>query len=50
MGIVQFPGNYIPDSLKGIIQFPGSPGIGSSRKLSLIPLETGFRQNCAQGY
>ena len=30
MGIIQVPGNWIPDSLKGIVRFPGSPGIGSS--------------------
>ena len=29
-GIIRVPGNWIPDSLKGIIWFPGSPGIGSS--------------------
>ena len=25
--IIQVPGNWIPNSLKGIVRFPGSPGI-----------------------
>ena len=28
--IIRVPGNCIPESLNGIIRFPGSPGIGSS--------------------
>ena len=30
------PRNCIPDSLKGIIRFPGPSGIGSSRKLFIF--------------
>ena len=29
-GIIQVPGNWVSDSLKGVVQFPGYPGIGSS--------------------
>ena len=29
-GIIRFPGNWIPDSLKGIFRFPCPPSIASS--------------------
>ena len=35
-GIIRVLGNRILDYLKGIIRFPGSPGIGSSNK-SIVP-------------
>ena len=31
--MIQVPGNWIPDSLKGIVRFLGSPRIGSSSKI-----------------
>ena len=31
-GIIRITGDLIPDFLKGVIRFPGYPGIDSSRK------------------
>ena len=44
-GVSRDLGDFIPDSLEGVIQFPGSPGIGSSssispRNINIINIET----------
>ena len=38
MDIIRVTGNWIPDPLKGIIQFLGSPRIGSSSSVYLLRL------------
>ena len=38
--IIQVPWNWIPDSLKGVVRFPGSPGIGNSSMKSSSDLHS----------